>query len=46
MSTPDYERVGTVIAQILARIVLSQPDDEEEPHADDRRRPGVDQRPG
>ncbi|MDW3213118.1 MAG: hypothetical protein R8G01_03915 [Ilumatobacteraceae bacterium] len=43
MSAPDYQRVASVIAQILARMVLTTPDpDEEGTDADDRIRPSLD----
>ena len=47
VSTPDYDRVASVIAGILTRMVLCQPDpDEEGNDADDRLRASVDRRPG
>lgn len=43
MKKPDYERVASVIAQVLARMVLTKPDpDEEGTDADDRIRPSLD----
>lgn len=42
MSTPDYQRLATVIAAVLTRMVLSEPPHEEEPDADDRVRPSLD----
>ncbi len=43
MTRPDYDRVGSVIAQVLARMVLTQPDaDEEGTDADDLVRESVD----
>jgi len=47
MSGPNYERVGNTIADVLARIVLTQPDPDEEakPDADDCVRESVDRRP-
>lgn len=51
MSQEAYTRVGSVIAQILARMVLTQPatddpDEEVTGDADHRVRPSVDRRPG
>ncbi len=48
MSQEAYTRVGSVIAQILARMVLTQPDPDEETtrDADDRVRESIDRRPG
>ena len=48
MKTPDYERVRATIADIVARIVLTQPDpdpEEETGDADSRVRPSVPRRP-
>jgi len=46
MSQEAYERVGSVIAHVLARMVLTQPDPDEEVtgDADDRVRESVDRR--
>ena len=48
MSGAKLERVSVTIADILTRIVLTQPDPDEEvtDDADDRVRPSVDRRPG
>lgn len=40
--TPDYERLATVIAAVLTRMVLAHPSPEEDDDADDRVRESLD----